>query len=284
MIPMLIHFVNVPGDILGRSSTSIFNPELNNGSAIMTLLDNIKKEAMMFNFAGDENFRHNLGGSPMLDLFTGIFFWVGAVVSLLGIRKIENFLLFMWFGAMSLPMILTAEGIPHALRLVGAMPVIFIWIAMGINFVYEKIKNPKLGYAFLALVLIPASVLGIKKYHVDFPTYLEAREAYSEDMVAVAYDLKKSPQDRDNILIMSEFGTKSIQFITHGTKPQYRRYESYQIVDQLKSLPQSNYKIYVQANWINEAANEFQRLGFQEEFKEVRSDFDGRVLYYVYEN
>lgn len=283
MIPMFIHFVNVPADIVGRSSTSIFNPELNNGSALRTLGENVVAEVMMFNFEGDNNFRHNLGGSPMLDIVTGLFFWVGLLWSLLKIKKIEHFILWSWFGAMSLPMILTAEGIPHALRLVGAMPVIFIWIGLGVNYLAEKIPNKKWQYAFVAIVLLAAGGLGFKKYFIDFPSYAEAREAYSEDMVIMANDLKKSPEERENILLTGGFGLKTVDFITHQEKPKMRQFETYQIADHL-FLPADNFKIYVARSWLPEVERELAKKGYKFEFGPVKSDLDDRILYYEYQN
>jgi 4-amino-4-deoxy-L-arabinose transferase-like glycosyltransferase len=283
MIPMLIHFAYVPADIFGRSSTSIFNPELNNGSALRTLGDNIIKEIKMFNFEGDRNFRHNLGGSPMLDIVTGIFFWFGIIVSLIKFKKIEHFLLFAWLGAMSLPMILTAEGIPHALRLVGAIPVIFIWIGLGINFLIERINNRNLKYGAVALIFLIAGFLGFKKYFVDFPTHVEAREAYSEDMVVMGYDIREASADRTNIMITGGFGLKTVSYLTHGVEPQMIHYEIYQLADEF-TPPSGNYKIFVARTWLEDTKNELMNAGYWYDFQPVRSEFDERILYYEYES
>ncbi len=283
MVPMFISFVKDPSLIAGRASTSIFNPELNNGSWFGALINSITKEITMFNFAGDANFRHNLGGSPMLDMITGIFFWVGFVYSLLKIKKIEHFLLLTLFGAMSLPMVLTAEGIPHALRLVGAIPVVFIWIALGINFVVEKINNKNVKYIVLGLILIIAGGLGFKKYFIDFPTYTEAREAYSEDMVVMADDIKNSSSERINYMITGEFGLKTVDYMTHGSKPEIIQYETYEIVDNFK-VTGDNYKIFVTPNWLKDADKAFLMSGYYFDFKPVKSDLDGRILYYEYSN
>jgi hypothetical protein len=282
MIPMFIHFYHVPADIFGRSYTSIFNPELNNGSALLTLGDNIVKEALMFNFVGDENFRHNVGGSPMLDIVTGLLFWVGVAISLVRFKRIEHFLLLTWFGAMSLPMILTADGIPNALRLVGAMPVIFIWIALGIDFVARKINNQKLRYVFVGIVLVVAGILGFKKYFIDFPTYTKAREMYAEDMVIMAYDLRKSQPDRINIMIVDDVPLKTAQYMVHAQKPIMRQYRVDQISENL--VPDdSRFKIYLYKNWSRSAQRSLFEAGYRFNFQPVYSDLDGRILYYEYE-
>lgn len=282
MIPMLIHFVQVPADIFGRASTSIFNPELNNGSPLLTLLDNVKKELLMFNFAGDNNFRHNLGGSPMLELATGAFMWVGLAISLLRIKKVEHLLLLALFGAMSLPMILTAEGIPHALRLVGAIPVIFVWIGLGMNWVAEKIPSINLRRGFVVTLLLVAAVFGYKKYFIDFPSYAEAREAYTEDMVYMAEDLNSQEPGITNYMITGEFGLKTVYFLTHPKQPTIVQMETYEIEDQFR--PQGVYKLFVTPAWIGQTRSNLAKAGYYYRFQEVRSRVDGRTLYYVSEN
>ncbi|MDD3480655.1 MAG: glycosyltransferase family 39 protein [Patescibacteria group bacterium] len=283
LIPLFISFAGDITLLAGRASTSIFNPEFNNGSPALTFLDNIKKEVLMFNFAGDENFRHNFGGAPMLDIAVGIFFWIGATISVIRWKKLEHFTLIMLFVAMSLPMILTAEGIPHALRLVGVMPVVFIWVALGIKWVADRIKPKNIRYAFIVLILLLSGVLGFKRYFIDFPNTLEAHEAYSEDMVAIANDLTENGQGRQNILVVGEFGTKTIDYIIDDKNVSYLRYETYNIADNLE-LSGDSYTIYVQENWLGEAERGFLSAGYWFDLEPVKSEFDGRVLYYKYES
>lgn len=282
MIPMLISFVQDPSLIAGRASTSIFNPELNNGSALKTFLSNIWAEVKMFNFSGDNNFRHNLGGTPMLDAAVGVFFWIGAAITVKGWKKLENFTLLMLFGAMSLPMILTAESIPHALRLVGVMPVVFVFIALGLTWLAGKIKNKRIQHAFIVLVIIASGIFSYNKYFVDFPSHVEAYDAYTEDMVSIGNDLKENGKERTNILVVGEFGTKTIDFLIYDSGISYQRYETYNLDDEF-ILPDGDMKIFVQKDWLDAARAGFAQSGNWFNFTPVKSEFDGRVIYYVYE-
>lgn len=282
MIPMIIHFVHVPADIAGRASTSIFNSETNGGSPIKALTDNVVKTAEMFNFKGDQNFRHNVAGLPMLDIFIGALMWVGVVISLIRIRRIEYFLLVMWFGALSLPELLTSEGIPHALRIVGVIPVVFLWSAIGLNWSLEKVKIKQVLPVGMALILVISGAAGFYKYFIVFPSYSEAREAYAENMVAVAEDIKKQPQNTKLIILMGEYGTKTVDFMIHPTSKTYERYEVYTIKD-LK-LPQGHYKIYLEREWKETAIKELEKIGFDKGFTAVPSKADKRIIYYEYSN
>jgi hypothetical protein len=283
MIPMLIHFMQVPADIFGRASTSIFNPELNNGSALMTLLDNIKKEMLMFNFSGDQNFRHNVAGLPMLELATGIFMWLGLAISLRNFKKVEHFILLALFGAMSVPMVLTAEGIPHALRLVGVIPIVFVWIGLGIDRASEWVKKPALKYVLVSAVILVAGYFSFVKYFVLFPDSVGARDAYTEDMVSMAEMIKESGPDVAHYMITGEFGLKTVYFLTHASNPEIIQMETYELGDDFRPL-NNKYSIYITPAWFDEATQKLAEKGYFYDFETVTSKVDGRTLYYVAKN
>jgi len=282
MIPMFIHFYHVPEDIAGRSSTSIFNPELNGGSPIGTLVSNVTKTALMFNVHGDENYRHNLGGTAMLDPIVGILFWVGVVIVLLGIKKIENYLLLMWAGALSLPELLTAEGIPHALRIVGIIPVVFLCVGLAVNWLIERFKAEKYAAYIVMGILVVSGAFGYYKYFVDFPSRGETGEAYAEDMVAIANDINVASDTRTNILVVGEYGTKTVEFITNSTGHTWQRYEARDAAE--ARIPNRNYKIFVAKNWTDEALSNLRKAGFYGSLTGVKSPIDGRIIYYEYES
>lgn len=282
MIPMFIHFYHVPADIAGRSSTSIFNKELNGGSPAKTFLIGVEKTALMFNVHGDENYRHNVGGTPMLDPIVGILFWIGVVIMLTRLSKIEYFLLLMWAGALSMPELLTAEGIPHALRIVGIIPVVFLCVGIALDWIIQKLKTDLYFTPVLLGLLIISGAFGYYKYFVDFPSHGEAGEAYAEDMVAIANDLNAASPSRRNILVVGEYGTKTVSFITNSTKRTWSRYEARdagQIV-----IPNSNTKIFVAQNWIDKTKVNMAKNGYNLHFTPVLSKIDGRVIYYEYQN
>jgi hypothetical protein len=185
----------------------------------------------------------------------------------------------MWLGALSLPELLTAEGIPHALRIVGIMPVIYLAIGVGLNFILEKTKKEKYFPTVLSVFLFVSALFAYNKYFIKFPTMGESGEAYAEDMVGIANDINKADKSRRNILIVGEYGTKTIEFITHSTLNPYERIEV-RDVEKL-DFPGSNYKIFVQRDWGKNANQALDGKGI--ELTPVRSAIDGRVIYYEYQ-
>lgn len=281
LLPMIFHFIQVPADILGRASTSIFNSELNGGSPFKTLGSNIYKTAAMLNFKGDANWRHNVANLPMLDPLTGILMWFGVAITLKNFKKFEHYLLAFWFMALCLPEILTAEGIPHALRLVGIIPVVYLWIALGLNWITEKIKFKHALVVGTIVLMLFSGMYTYWKYFVKFPVAREAGEAYAEDMVNIAKDINLAPVGRRNILIVGEYGTKTIDFITHSTRHTYERYEVYQLAN-LNLSNAENAKIFVQKDWVGEVTKAFNDRGINYIFEPVHSKINGQIIYYAY--
>jgi 4-amino-4-deoxy-L-arabinose transferase-like glycosyltransferase len=282
MIPMFVHFYHVPADLAGRSSVSIFNKELNNGSPIKTFGGNILKTAGMFNFKGDANFRQNLGDTPMLDPIVGILLWLGVIIILFNLLKIEYFLLLMWAGAMALPELLTAEGIPHALRIVGIMPVVFLAVGIGLDWLINKLKWQKFSEIVVILLLIASGSLGFYKYFIAFPALGASGEAYAEDMVGIANDINQADSSRENLLIIGEYGSKTVEYITHATGHNWARFEA-RDVNRLLVLPDGSYKIFVQKDWYDQTKSNLETIGFIQNLSPVKSKIDGRVIYYEYQ-
>jgi hypothetical protein len=183
---------------------------------------------------------------------------------------------------MSLPMILTAEGIPHALRLVGTMPIIFVWIGLGLSWASGKIPFKNIGRLATVLLLLLAGGLGFWKYFVDFPSHAEAREAYTEDMVYMADDLNNTSQGTVNYMVTGEFGLKTVLFLTHPKRPQIIQMETYELQEQFR--PTGEHRLYVTPAWIEETENQLQEAGYHYNFRQVKSRVDGRTLYYVSQN
>jgi hypothetical protein len=149
IFPIAHYFQTHPGSFVGRSGqVSVFNPELNHGNLIGTVLEVSRVSIMAYFTEGDLNWRHNPSGYPFVSQVVSPFFAVGLVISLLYaiaylLRPIKfqskwrHLVLTGWFWGMLLPVVTTAEGIPHGLRSIGTIPAVFIITAWGM---YRTIK------------------------------------------------------------------------------------------------------------------------------------------------
>jgi hypothetical protein len=78
------------------SDVNIFSPEGSEGRPD-ALLISIQRHALMFNYAGDNNPRHNLPGAPMLDWVTAALFLAGLGLLVLRLWRWQYFFPLVWF-------------------------------------------------------------------------------------------------------------------------------------------------------------------------------------------
>jgi len=150
IFPIAKYFYQHPGSFVGRAGqVSIFNQTLYtvNGAqltgkpplpdVISVAGEVFKTQFLGFFTHGDLNWRQNISGYPFLSPLVSPFFGAGlAVIIVLGVwyffapnkrfKYWKYYLLLGWFFGMLLPVVTTAEGIPHGLRGIGVIPPVFI--------------------------------------------------------------------------------------------------------------------------------------------------------------
>lgn len=146
VLPLAIYFINNPYDFFGRTSQiSILSSE----SPLLAFGKNIILTIGMFFVKGDSNWRHNFAGAPQLWWPIAILFLLGILISLKEIIKnakysffnsISGFLI-LWLIIMLLPVVISSEGLPHALRAIIVIPPVMIFTALGLDWLIEKTKR-----------------------------------------------------------------------------------------------------------------------------------------------
>lgn len=199
--PLLLYFTENPQDFLGRTSQiSIFSQP----NPIAALAVNISKTLQMFFFVGDFNWRHNYAGEAQLWWPVALFFLVGIIEA---IRK-RYIALIVWFVVMMLPVVLSQEGIPHALRAIVLIPPTFLFAAIGCNSLWRmgEIWIHTRREAFpdytrqlrriqkeLALgVIVILLIIGIRTtalYFFDWGVRPETARAFEKDLYDAGYFL-----------------------------------------------------------------------------------------------
>lgn len=287
VLPLGIYGLQHPEDIAGRSSVSFTNPELNGGKPLKTLGQTIGKTALMFNFQGDSNYRHNFGSRPMLNAFSGLMFVMGVLLALRRIFDIRYFALLAIFGAMLVPEILTAEGIPHALRAIGVIPVIYIFAAIAISELVSRWRGvfPRnkaaLGSALVLLVglLVLSTYYNYQRYFVAWANDPQTYEAYGEDNVAVANYLIKSPYSGPRYVVTGGYGNITIEYLTHNKTT----YQAISPDDLIRLKSQSTIQVVVVDYLQIDTDQVLLNLKAEAKHKGVSEYRRDKVLYKVYE-
>jgi len=216
-LPIGIYFLKNPQDFISRATpVSVFKAENPTKEFLKSLILHLG----MFNFYGDPNWRHNFSRKPMLFWPVGILFLIGFFISIKEvISSIKNktfllhtsyFLLLVWFFIMLLPGILTREGIPHSLRVIGVIPPVFIFSGLGAFWVYQilekGIKNKIALSALMLVFLLFVSISEFNKYFFVWAKRPEVKGEFTREYLEMGEYLNSLPEDYEKYVIVNRSG------------------------------------------------------------------------------
>ncbi|MBI2577500.1 MAG: hypothetical protein HYV77_01505 [Candidatus Wildermuthbacteria bacterium] len=228
--PMIWYFSENPEDFIGRASgVSITNqPE-----PLVALSKSFAAHLGMFNIYGDPNSRHNIPGAPMLAYPVGFLFLIGwwyalskvfvslwrivsnrtkASIKEHGFPLVFYGMFFVWFFAFLAPGFLTYEGIPHALRVLGIIPVVYLLAGLGGYLFFAWLRQffakwpvmtalLKIGSVGLLLILVATTWY---QYFYKWGANPEMHNAFTTRFADVGKTLNSFPEKTPKYVIMSE--------------------------------------------------------------------------------
>ena len=236
-LPLNIYFLNNPQDFLGRTSQiSIFN----SATPVKDLHINITKTAGMFNIVGDWNWRHNIAGHPLLSIPVGIIFLVGLISGLRSLSpsrkgdKLRMTILFLWTMTAAAPVVISNEGLPHALRAILMAPPIMIFSAFGGLKLYEylqkRITIKKLN--IIALILLATiTIESYVNYFIVWAKNPNTAGAFNQDYAEIGRELNALPKETPKFVIINAPGVdvrgipmpaQTVMFITNTFRNEER--------------------------------------------------------------
>ncbi len=164
----------------------------------------------MFNVAGDFNWRHNFAGRPELFLPIGLFFLYGIYLSFRKIKKDKlqaapEIILLGWLGTVMLPVVISNEGLPHALRSILMIPPVFILSAIGGMEIYEILRSKVSKSLLSVLVYAFLGLLVFESYMVYFAwsNHPSVRESFSRQDYMLSEQINSLPRDIEKIVVVS---------------------------------------------------------------------------------
>ena len=223
LLPMLLYFLDNQDAFLTRSGEEllVFSQE----SPLKALMSSIVRTLGMFNFYGDTNWRHNISGSPQLIWPIGGLFAIGFIKEFVhwlrkkhGHFSTVHTLLFAWFFIMLLPGFLSTEA-PHALRALGAVPVVMIFAAKGLWWLYEKLHNWFIIYdplqyrshqkhlilsSVLIIFLLSLSVVEFTRYFKIWAPRVSSN--FNQEYVDIAQLINLLPNELNKYIIVKRGG------------------------------------------------------------------------------
>ncbi len=234
------YFITHPGSFVGRAGhVSIFNKDLNNGDVLGTFILVVKKTLLSFFTEGDLNWRHNVSGHSFLSPFVSPFFAGGLILFTVAIfimlkqvweQKLKAETVYMalcayWFWFMIVPEITTAEGIPHGLRLIGVIPVIFIMAAWTMNWLWERLAGKTLTLEKKYFVIVFFSAIGIYNFYLYFGVAAASSDyyyAFRSDLTTVSEYLNQRDLKDRTYLSLDTFSVQTVDYLTTETNNPYK--------------------------------------------------------------
>lgn len=231
-LPILYYFWQNPADFLGRGGqVSIFEA----AQPLKEFFKSLGLTLASFNFTGDFNWRHNFAGEPLLYWIVGIFFVIGSIKSFAkcfkkwrdhGHPATLHVLLLSWFFIMLLPSVLTREGIPHALRSIGVLPVVMIFAAEGTWWFFETLihwyrqkdlhpletpyqKEHEAKVIVGAALIILMAGIGFAEYDRYFNQWAkrpEVQDAFSADFAELGRQINQLPKEIPKYVVVNASG------------------------------------------------------------------------------
>jgi 4-amino-4-deoxy-L-arabinose transferase-like glycosyltransferase len=211
IMPMAVYFYIHPAEFLGRTSqVSVFTSL----TPLFDLGKNIVLTIGMFFAAGDFNWRHNFAGAPELWWPVAALFLFGIIIGIKKLfenckLKIENFIkklylpettLFLWIIFALAPVVVSNEGIPHALRAIIVIPAVMIFAALGLDAVLQKIPQKAAVLVFILFALV--SLQTFNQYFIKWANDPNIPSAFSKDAADTANYLNSLPKETQKYVIM----------------------------------------------------------------------------------
>ncbi|MBI4134580.1 MAG: glycosyltransferase family 39 protein [Candidatus Sungbacteria bacterium] len=203
-MPLFSYFLEYPADFLGRTNqVSIFSSE----TPLQDLARNIGVTVGMFLGRGDGNWRHNVAGAPQLFWPVGILFLLGVVV---GIRQRSLFdvTFFVWLFLAALPVVISNEGLPHALRAILMIPAVFAFAGRGAASLWQYAARHRLALskpaALIFLLLMPLHTYFL--YFEKWGEHPETARAFAAEYAAIGREINALPAEVHKYVVVAAPG------------------------------------------------------------------------------
>ncbi|PID52200.1 MAG: hypothetical protein CR972_02850 [Candidatus Moraniibacteriota bacterium] len=285
--PMIYTFHTHPEFLNSRTSdVSIFSQK--DTPIMKTLTETISLSLMKYNFYGDQNWRHGYPPYPTLEFFAGILFISGFFISITSFftylyrtfssnnqnkKFIIHGFLIAWFFAFLSPEFMTIESLPHNLRSIGTLPVVYIFTAFCTNFIIERseMRSHALYITTSAITLTLLLWIGffnIVKYHIYWSTEPAQAAAFNKDLTDIGKQIAHFPKDTKKYVIAGPMERLPIQLLNTQTQNVHYLYEN-----ELKKI-QTNHDFYVLIPYHNDTIIDYLASKTKIAVEEIKTDLD----------
>lgn len=129
--PLGHYFLTHPGSFSQRIEQAFVVEETQDtADKLRSLLDQLTRALLAFNFAGDREPYSTIPGRPSLNPFFSVLFFLGVGIILARAKQPSYLFLLAWLGVMFIPAAVAGKA-PTAKRAIGTLPAVAMLIAIG---------------------------------------------------------------------------------------------------------------------------------------------------------
>lgn len=259
--PLGMYFLKNPQDFFGRTTqVSVFSSP----TPLKDLGLNILKTAGMFNVQGDYNWRHNLSGKPLLVVPVGIAFLVGLFLMVRGVwrektKAIPEITLLSWLIIGGLPVVVSNEGIPHALRAILMAPAVYLIAGFGMMEIFSffsRRTSRQIAVTILSAVIAFTIAQTYNDYFRVWGPNPETAGAFNHQDIEIARTLNNLLISQPKYIVVEANGvlvrgipmpTQTIMFLTDTFTPDKQKKKNlyYILPSEKDAIPPGSYVITI---------------------------------------
>ena len=209
--PLLRYSTDHPGEFWYRVLTRLSSEERVLASPVQTFARNGLDAALMFNWTGDDAWPNSIPGDPALDYVSGGLYLFGIIYALYrALRYRERAYAFVLIG-LAIMLLPTALSLafpnenPSNARAGGAIPFVFLIIALPLAWLYRSIKQSAsrvVAIGVLVVLLAVIAAINYVRYFRDFDANYRLNSWNSSEVALVIKSFAESVGDFEHAYIM----------------------------------------------------------------------------------
>ena len=193
------------------NNTSVFT-QYSPGEALDQVRIGLGKHALMFNYKGDPNPRHNLPGAPMLDFLSGILMILGMGVAFARWRNVALVVMPFWIFFMIMPGVITLPfEAPQSLRSIVVIPAVVVLTTLALAAVWWAGTSApwrpirQLTPFFVAFLLAVIAISNLSTYFGAQASNPEVYAAFSTDETLMAPHMQQQQRRGYSLFVSRQF-------------------------------------------------------------------------------
>jgi hypothetical protein len=189
VLPLAVYFIGHPAEFSQYPARISL---LHHANPAWEAILNLWRTGRMFFRRGDPNWRHNVAYRAELYWPVAALFAAGLLLAI--VRRRKGYALpLVWLTVAALPVVLSSDILPHALRSLLMAPAVFLLAAIAAREVQMRLRIPPLAVAVIALWLC------WEPYHTYFEVWAKnpnVPEAFDAGAVDLARYIRQTPGDK----------------------------------------------------------------------------------------